>query len=52
MRNEEPTRTDPPPALTGDLAADAAASLGWLWTHPERWLEDSVEDCRELGGAA
>jgi len=29
MRNEEPTRTDPPPVLTGDLEADAAASLGW-----------------------
>jgi len=34
MRNEEPTRTDPPPVLTGDLEADAAASLGWLRAHP------------------
>ena len=51
MRNEEPTRTDPPPVLTGDLEADAAASLGWLRAHPERWLEDPVEDHRELGGA-
>jgi hypothetical protein len=49
MRNEEPTRTDPPPVLTGDLEADAAASLGWLRAHPERWLEDRVEDHRELG---
>jgi len=52
MRNEEPTRTDPPPVLTGDLEADAAASLGWLRAHPERWLEDRVEDHRELGGVA
>jgi len=27
MRNEEPTRTDPPPGFTGDLAADLGASL-------------------------
>ena len=27
MRNEEPTRTDPPPGSTGDLAADVGASL-------------------------
>jgi len=52
MRNEEPTRTDPPPVLTGDLEADAAASLGWLRAHPERWLEDRVEDHRELGDVA
>jgi hypothetical protein len=52
MRNEEPTRTDPPPVLTGDLEADAAASLGWLWAHPEGWLEDPVEDRRELGALA
>jgi hypothetical protein len=44
MRNEEPTRTDPPPRFTGDLADDVGASLGWLWTHPERWHEDPVED--------
>ena len=49
MRNEEPTRTDPPPVLTGDLEADAAASLGWLRDYPERWLEDSVKAHRELG---
>jgi hypothetical protein len=52
MRNEEPTRTDPPPAFTGDLEADLGASLGWLWAHPLRWLEDPVEDRRELGGVA
>ena len=52
MRNEEPTRTDPPPVLTGDLEADAAASRGWLRALPERWLEDPVEDHRELGGVA
>jgi hypothetical protein len=44
MRNEEPTRTDPPLGFTGDLAADLGASLGWLKVHPERWLEDPVED--------
>jgi hypothetical protein len=27
MRNEKPTRTDPPPGSTGDLAADVGASL-------------------------
>ena len=27
MRNEEPTRADPPPGFTGDLAADLGASL-------------------------
>jgi hypothetical protein len=44
MRNEEPTRTDPPPGFTGDLAADVGASLGWLWANSERRLEDPVED--------
>jgi hypothetical protein len=44
MRNEEPNRTDPPPGSTGDLAADVGASLGWLRVHPERRLEDPVED--------
>ena len=44
MRNEEPTRTDPPPVFTGDLEADAAASLGGMRAHPERRFEDSVED--------
>jgi len=52
MRNEEPTRTDPPPVFTGDLEADAAASLEWLRAHSERWLEDPVEDHRELGALA
>ena len=52
MRNEEPTRTDPPPVLIGDLEADATASLGWLRAHPERRHEDRVEDHRELGGVA
>ena len=28
MRNEEPTRTDPPPGFTGDLAADIGTWLG------------------------
>jgi hypothetical protein len=27
MRNEEPTRTDPPPGSTGDLAAGFGAAL-------------------------
>ena len=27
MRNEEPTRTDPPPGFTGDRVADVGASL-------------------------
>ena len=27
MRNEEPTRTDPLPGFTGDLAADVGTSL-------------------------
>ena len=40
MRNEEPTRSDPPPGFTGDLAADVGASLGGMRAHPERWLED------------
>jgi hypothetical protein len=44
MRNEEPTRSDPPPGFTGDLAADVGASLEWLWANPERRLEDPVED--------
>jgi hypothetical protein len=43
MRNEEPTRADPPPGFTGDLAADVGASL--VRAHPERRLEDPVEDC-------
>ena len=30
MRNEEPTRTDPPPGFTGDLAADVGTSLGGM----------------------
>jgi len=47
MRNEEPTRTDPPPGFTGDLAADAGASLGWLRAHPERRLEDRSGARRE-----
>ena len=44
MRNEEPTRTDLPPRFAGGLAADLGASLGWRWAHPERRLEDPVED--------
>jgi hypothetical protein len=44
MRNEEPICSDPPPGFTGDLVADVGASLGWLWAHPERRLEDPVED--------
>ena len=44
MRNEEPTRTDPLPGFTGDIAAGFGASLGWLRAHPERRFEDSVED--------
>ena len=44
MRNEEPTRTDPPPGFTGDLAADVGTSLGGMRAHPERRLEGPVED--------
>jgi hypothetical protein len=51
MRNEEPTRTDPPPGSTGDLAADVGASLGWLWAHPERRLEDRSHVSRHLSDA-
>ena len=40
MRNEEPTRTDPPPGFTGDLAADVGTSLGGMRVYPERRLED------------
>ena len=40
MRNEEPTRTDPLPGFTGDLAADVGTSLGGMRVHPERRLED------------
>ena len=43
MRKEEPTRTDPPPGFTGDLAADVGTSLGGMRAHPERRLEDPVE---------
>ncbi len=39
MRNEEPTRTDPPPGSTGDLAADVGTSLSGEG-HSERRLED------------
>jgi hypothetical protein len=52
MRNEEPTRTDPPPGSTGDLAADLGASLGWLRAHLERWLEDRSGARREQELAA
>jgi hypothetical protein len=52
MRKEEPTRTDPPPGFTGDLAADLGASLGRLWVHPERWLEDRSGARREQERAA
>ena len=53
MRNEEPTRSsDLPPGFTGDLAADLGASLGRLWVHPERWLEDRSGARREQERAA
>jgi len=52
MRNEEPTRTDPPPVLTGDLEADAAASLGGMRAHPGRRLKDRSGARREQELAA
>jgi hypothetical protein len=53
MRNEEPNRSsDPPPGFTADLAADVGASLGWLWVHPERRLEDRSGVPREQELAA
>jgi hypothetical protein len=41
-----------PPALTGDLEADAEATLAWLWSHPELWLEDERDEATGRGGAA
>ena len=52
MRKEEPTRTDPPPGFTGDLAADLGASLGWLGAYPKRRLEDRSGARREQERAA
>ena len=52
MRNEEPTRTDPLPGSTGDLAAGFGASFGWLRAHPERRLEDRSGARREQELAA
>ena len=52
MRKEEPTRTDPPPGFTGDLAADLGASLGRLRAHPARRLEDRSGARREQERAA
>ena len=52
MRKEEPTRTDPPPGFTGDLAADLGASLGRLRAHPARRLEDRSGARREQELAA
>ena len=52
MRNEEPTRTDPPPGFTGDLAADVGTSLGGMRAHPERRLEDRSGARREQELAA
>ena len=52
MRKEEPTRTDPPPGFTGDLAADVGTSLGGMRVHPERRLEDRSGARREQELAA
>ncbi len=52
MRNEEPTRSDPPPGFTGDLAADVGTSLGGMRAHPERRLEDRSGARREQELAA
>ena len=52
MRNEEPTRTDPPPGFTGDLAADVGTSLGGMRAHPERRLEGRSGARREQELAA
>jgi hypothetical protein len=52
MRNEEPTRADPPPGFTGDLAADVGTSLGGMRAHPERRLEDRSGARREQELAA
>jgi hypothetical protein len=45
MRNEKPTRTDPPPGSTGDLAADVGASLS-----PESELAEGHVELRRLCG--
>jgi hypothetical protein len=45
VRNEEPTRTDPLPGSTGDLAADVGASLS-----RESELADCHVELRRLCG--
>ena len=52
MRNEEPTRADPPPGFTGDLAADVGTSLGGMRAHPGRRLADRSGARREQELAA
>ena len=41
-----------PPALTGDLELDAEATLAWLWSHPELWLDEESDEAASQGGAA
>jgi len=45
MRNEEPTRTDPPPGSTGDLAAGVGGSLS-----RESELAEGFAELRRLCG--
>jgi len=43
MHASAPHPYSPPPQRTGDLETDAAAAIDWLYSHPERWLEDNEE---------
>ena len=39
MQPSATSHDSPPPPLTGDLEADTAAAVEWLYDHPELWLE-------------
>jgi hypothetical protein len=45
-----PDPGDPPPALTGDLDADAEAALAFLWAHEDSWLATGAKDAAHPTG--